>query len=242
MEVIKCDRKRVNWGELLDEAWGNDIDDVDEERQDESGCDISEASNSQPSVAVRPICHREEIAGKVYKPRKLFPVFSDTCERVQAGGNKENRKKRKRESLDPIKSNQKKQRPLTPIYESRLQKCKPVNGTSQKYQQLCLDLGQRNFGHVTCKVCGMVYTFGQAEDEGEHSRFHRKYLKGVSFQGWKKERVVAEYFDGRVIVVYPTDPKHHLKKVQELCALVDSELGYAAGIRPWNTSTKVYTK
>lgn len=238
---MEVDRKRVNWGELLDEAWGKDIDGMDKERQDGSWCEALNTRDRQPTVAVSSVCHREETFGKVYKPRKLFPVFSDSYERLQTGDNKENRKKRKRENSDLNKSSQKKQKPLTPIYEVRLQKCKTVNSKSQKYQQLCLDLGQKNFGHVTCKVCGMVYTFGQAEDEGEHSKFHRKYLRGVSFHGWKKERVVAEYFDGRVIMVYPSDPKHHLKKVQELCELVDSELGYASGIRPWDVSTKVRT-
>ncbi len=43
------------------------------------------------------------------------------------------------------------------------------------------DLGQKTFGHVTCKVCGMVYTFGQAEDEMEHVKFHKKFISGVKF-------------------------------------------------------------
>lgn len=32
-------------------------------------------------------------------------------------------------------------------------------------------------------------------------------------QGWKKEHVVGVFYDGRIIVVLPTDPKLHLKKV-----------------------------
>ena len=43
------------------------------------------------------------------------------------------------------------------------------------------DLGQKTFGHVTCKVCGMVYTYGQADDRSEHYKFHRKFLSGVKF-------------------------------------------------------------
>ena len=43
------------------------------------------------------------------------------------------------------------------------------------------DLGQKTFGHVTCDVCGMVYTFGQADDQVEHIKFHRKFVSGVRF-------------------------------------------------------------
>ena len=32
-------------------------------------------------------------------------------------------------------------------------------------------------------------------------------------QGWKKEHVVGVFYDGRIIMVLPTDPKLHLKKV-----------------------------
>jgi len=34
------------------------------------------------------------------------------------------------------------------------------------------------------------------------------------FQGWKKERILAEYPDGKMILVLPDDPKYALKKVQ----------------------------
>ena len=43
------------------------------------------------------------------------------------------------------------------------------------------DLGQKNFGHVTCKVCGMVYTSGQPADQAEHLHFHKNYLSGINF-------------------------------------------------------------
>lgn len=43
------------------------------------------------------------------------------------------------------------------------------------------DYGQKLFGHVTCKVCGMVYTHGQLDDQTEHSRFHKKFVTGINF-------------------------------------------------------------
>lgn len=33
------------------------------------------------------------------------------------------------------------------------------------------------------------------------------------FQGWKKERILGEYPDGKIILVLPDDPKYALKKV-----------------------------
>lgn len=32
-------------------------------------------------------------------------------------------------------------------------------------------------------------------------------------QGWKKERILAEYPDGKIILVLPDDPKYSLRKV-----------------------------
>lgn len=259
------ERKRVNWGDLLDEAWGKDASDLDEQilpQQDSLACDgskkrekdmVSDTVVDQPLAQVLSSCQRDEETiseATVYTPRKLFPIFSSNHKTPQEAFGRENRKRKNvwKDELNVGKENGrmgKRQRTTAHMHGNRPSQKKyskfraSSNTDSERLQQLCLDLGQKNFGHVTCKVCGMVYTFGQAEDEGEHTRFHRKYLTGVSFQGWKRERVVGEYFDGRIIVVYPSDPKHHLKKVQELRALVDSELGYASGIRPWHTSTKV---
>lgn len=36
----------------------------------------------------------------------------------------------------------------------------------------------------------------------------------LCFQGWKKERILGEYPDGKIILVLPDDPKYALKKVQ----------------------------
>jgi len=33
-------------------------------------------------------------------------------------------------------------------------------------------------------------------------------------KGWKKERILGEYPDGRIILVLPDDPKYALKKVR----------------------------
>ncbi|XP_060029556.1 N-acetyltransferase ESCO1 isoform X2 [Erinaceus europaeus] len=46
------------------------------------------------------------------------------------------------------------------------------------------------------------------------------------WMGWKKERILAEYPDGRIIMVLPEDPKYALKKVDEIREMVDNDLGF----------------
>lgn len=33
------------------------------------------------------------------------------------------------------------------------------------------------------------------------------------FQGWKKEHVVAEFWDGKILLIMPDDPKYATRKV-----------------------------
>lgn len=101
----------------------------------------------------------------------------------------------------------------------------PVSG---KMEQMYLDLGQKDFGHVTCQTCNMVYTRAQPEDEADHLKFHRKFVTGLRFLGWKTERVVEQCDDGRVIVVLPHDHSTHQKKVADVRRVVDNELGFSS--------------
>ncbi|KAG7249445.1 hypothetical protein CRUP_024046 [Coryphaenoides rupestris] len=48
----------------------------------------------------------------------------------------------------------------------------------------------------------------------------------VALQGWKKERVVAEFWDGKIVLVMPDDPKYALKKAEEVRRVADHELGF----------------
>ena len=45
----------------------------------------------------------------------------------------------------------------------------------------CQDLGQKDFGHVTCPTCGMVYTRAQPDDEAAHIRHHKSFVNGLKF-------------------------------------------------------------
>ncbi|XP_008051422.1 N-acetyltransferase ESCO1 [Carlito syrichta] len=93
-------------------------------------------------------------------------------------------------------------------------------------KQLIIDAGQKRFGAVSCNVCGMLYTASNAEDETQHLLFHNQFISAVKYVGWKKERILAEYPDGRIIMVLPEDPKYALKKVDEIREMVDNDLGF----------------
>nr|DBA24371.1 TPA: hypothetical protein GDO54_012039 [Pyxicephalus adspersus] len=88
------------------------------------------------------------------------------------------------------------------------------------------DAGQKRFGVISCSVCGMLYTATNPEDEAQHLLFHNQFISAVKYVGWKKERIVAEYPDGKIIMVLPDDPKYALKKVEEIREMVDNDLGF----------------
>ncbi|KAK9805899.1 hypothetical protein WJX73_002728 [Symbiochloris irregularis] len=96
--------------------------------------------------------------------------------------------------------------------------------------QLHLDLGQSNFTCVTCRVCGMTYAPGQEEDEKMHRTYHSSALQGVRYQGWQNERVIwRDSGQGRIVLVLPSDPAQQQKKVQELYAFLETQLGLSSG-------------
>nr|XP_012807385.2 LOW QUALITY PROTEIN: N-acetyltransferase ESCO1-like [Jaculus jaculus] len=93
-------------------------------------------------------------------------------------------------------------------------------------QLVIIDAGQKRFGAVSCNICGMLYTASNPEDETQHLLFHNQFISAVKYVGWKKERILAEYPDGRIIMVLPEDPKYALKKVDEIREMVDNDLGF----------------
>ncbi|NWS89416.1 ESCO2 acetyltransferase, partial [Toxostoma redivivum] len=94
------------------------------------------------------------------------------------------------------------------------------------------DAGQRQLGALQCGSCGMLYAPGIPEDRIQHLRHHQRLCQGLSYTGWKKERVVGEFWDGKIVLILPGDPRYALRKAQEVLALVDSELGFPAGAPP----------
>ncbi|XP_067098445.1 N-acetyltransferase ESCO2 [Osmerus mordax] len=96
----------------------------------------------------------------------------------------------------------------------------------QDDNQLIIDAGQKQFGATTCSSCGMIYSADSLEDNYQHTLFHQQLLDSMKFVGWKKERVVAEFWDGKIIQVLPGDPKFAVKKAEQVRRLADSELGF----------------
>ncbi|XP_034162217.2 N-acetyltransferase ESCO1 [Pangasianodon hypophthalmus] len=88
------------------------------------------------------------------------------------------------------------------------------------------DNNQNAFGATTCNVCGMLYSPSTTEDETQHLLFHNQFISAVRYVGWKKERILGEYPDGKIILVLPDDPKYALKKVEEIREMVDNDLGF----------------
>ncbi|XP_048794765.1 N-acetyltransferase ESCO1 isoform X1 [Lagopus muta] len=108
--------------------------------------------------------------------------------------------------------------------EEHIQKLKEAGKDGEK--QLIIDAGQKRFGAISCNICGMLYTASNPEDETQHLLFHNQFISAVKYVGWKKERILAEYPDGRIIMVLPDDPKYALKKVEEIREMVDNDLGF----------------
>uniref|UniRef100_S4RA29 Establishment of sister chromatid cohesion N-acetyltransferase 2 n=1 Tax=Petromyzon marinus TaxID=7757 RepID=S4RA29_PETMA len=109
-------------------------------------------------------------------------------------------------------------------------------------EQLIIDAGQTRLGVQTCDTCGMMYSAASPEDEAQHLQFHKRFISTIRFVGWKKERVIGEFPDGKIILVLPGDPKYALKKVEEVRELVDADLGFhVAGLRnPSRTKTLLF--
>ncbi|NWI11415.1 ESCO2 acetyltransferase, partial [Crypturellus soui] len=106
--------------------------------------------------------------------------------------------------------------------------------------QMIIDAGQKHFGAVICKSCGMIYTAASPEDEAQHIQHHERFLEGLRYVGWKKERVVAEFWDGKIVLILPDDPKYAVKKAEEVREIVDNELGFKQVTLNCPAKTKMY--
>ncbi|XP_055785065.1 mucin-5AC-like [Salvelinus fontinalis] len=106
------------------------------------------------------------------------------------------------------------------------QEIKKLKEADKDENQTTTDAGQKHFGAVTCGVCGMLYSAANPEDESQHLHFHNQFISAVRYVGWKKERILGEYPDGKIILVLPDDPKYALKKVEEIREMVDNDLGF----------------
>ncbi|KAM6915055.1 N-acetyltransferase ESCO2 [Xenentodon cancila] len=110
----------------------------------------------------------------------------------------------------------------------------------QDSDQLIIDAGQKQFGPVTCSSCGMVYSADNPEDNFQHTQFHQRFLNSIKFVGWKKERVVGEFWDGKILLVLPDDPRYAVKKAEDVRRIADNELGFQQVTLSKPTQAKTY--
>ncbi|XP_041661210.1 N-acetyltransferase ESCO2 [Cheilinus undulatus] len=132
--------------------------------------------------------------------------------------------------------------PITSLQTPSSAKERPVRRRKEKQgdDQLIIDAGQKQFGATTCSSCGMVYSADNPEDNFQHSQFHQRFLDSIKFVGWKKERVVAEFWDGKILLVLPDDPKYAVKKAEDVRQVADSELGFQQVTLSRPTQAKTY--
>jgi ESCO1/2 acetyl-transferase/zinc-finger of acetyl-transferase ESCO len=150
--------------------------------------------------------------------------------------------------------------------------CRSKASTKRQYQQLFLDFGQRDFAEQQfCALCGMMVVHGVEEDIRQHEKICSDYKLGVPFHS-DAARAVAHprpdsaiyqvrtrsYLDCREtngygcqcththvlrIQIRPGDGHTLLKKVEQVRAIVDKELGFV--VNPSKTgsmTTFLYTR
>ncbi|NWU94532.1 ESCO2 acetyltransferase, partial [Upupa epops] len=136
----------------------------------------------------------------------------------------------------------------SPFGSSPATKPVPSSQKSKKAKELCkpswdqmiIDAGQKHFGAIICKSCGMIYTAASPEDEAQHLQHHGRFLEVLRYVGWKKERVVAEFWDGKITLILPDDPKYAVRKAEDVREIVDNELGFKQVALSCPAKTKIY--
>lgn len=145
----------------------------------------------------------------------LYPIFGSASKRL-------------RKALQSPVSCSTPSGPVTSLQASSSAKERSLRRRKEKHDddQLIIDAGQKQFGATTCSSCGMVYSADNPEDNFQHSQFHQRFLDSIKFVGWKKERVVAEFWDGKILLVMPDDPRYAVKKAEDVRRVADNELGF----------------
>ncbi|XP_056150997.1 N-acetyltransferase ESCO2 [Lampris incognitus] len=163
----------------------------------------------------------------------IYPIFGSASRRSQM-----------KQSLQPPKSSSTTASPVPKLQTTSSAAVKERTTCwrrdRQADDQFIIDAGQRQFGVTTCSSCGMVYSADSPDDNFQHSQFHMRFLDSIRFVGWKNERIVAEFWDGKILLVLPNDPKYALKKAEDVRGVADSELGFQQVTLSCPKQTKTY--
>ncbi|XP_042359387.1 N-acetyltransferase ESCO2 [Plectropomus leopardus] len=150
------------------------------------------------------------------EPAAVYPIFGSTSKRLKTA------------ALRPPVSCSTPSGVMASLQNTPAAKERTARRKKEKQDddQLIIDAGQKQFGATTCSSCGMVYSADNPEDHFQHNQFHQRFVDSIKFVGWKKERVVAEFWDGKILMVLPDDPKYAVKKAEDVRRVADSELGF----------------
>lgn len=93
-----------------------------------------------------------------------------------------------------------------------------INQCSHIIMQTCLNMLKKasTYALVACMILNMKKPWYKVSIHVHISPVQFSPLAKPCFclsQGWKKERILGEYPDGKIILVLPDDPKYALKKV-----------------------------
>uniref|UniRef100_A0ABM5F996 N-acetyltransferase ESCO2 n=1 Tax=Pogona vitticeps TaxID=103695 RepID=A0ABM5F996_9SAUR len=131
--------------------------------------------------------------------------------------------------------------PIVTNIPTKLKTGKNIKSLSKGLRdQMVIDAGQKHFGATVCKSCGMVYSCANPEDEAHHIQYHQRFLDGIKYVSWSNERVVAQFWDGKIVMIQQGDSKYASKKAEDVRELVDRELGFKQVVLTYPTRTQTY--
>lgn len=108
-------------------------------------------------------------------------------------------------------------------------------------EQYFLDLGQKDFDPKRCKVCNMIFSTGELEDERTHEEYHDMFINSLKYREWKNEDIVANFDDGaRILRVLPSSPHFMHRKIDELYKVSDLELNINQDLKSTMKSCSAY--
>ncbi|XP_054474194.1 N-acetyltransferase ESCO2 [Anoplopoma fimbria] len=185
---------------------------------------------SEPMFDMSEISPTSAAASPPKESSAMYPIFGSASKRLKSP------------ALRPPVSCSTPSGQITPLQTTSSLKERPVRRRKEKQDddQYIIDAGQKQFGATTCSSCGMVYSADNPEDHFQHTQFHQRFLDSIKFVGWKKERVVAEFWDGKILLVMPDDPKYAIKKADDVRCVADNELGFQQVTLSRPTQAKTY--
>eukprot|EP01134_Creolimax_fragrantissima_P007006 CFRG7006T1 len=172
-------------------------------------------------------------------PAKTFPLFQLCRGMKRPSDGSATRSKKRLTSFKETLTNG------SALY-SRNKSLTVPNKSVHKKVQMVIDLGQKSLGCISCVECGMTYNGGDEDDINLHQRFHTQFFKDIHFPGWKNERVSASNIDlgndlcGRIVCIQQSDHPSHVRKGEQVRAIVDQKLGFVESNQISSQMVKTY--